>query len=231
MKSKDSWLQDILRTTPILSRTGYELVRTVCADNPTLAPQIVEDLLQQREPYYQLLGLYGITLLASPTWEPLLLKLTHHTDPEVKNSALRALGVVGTKSSIHHLLTLARQEYDGALWALKKLMVRFPEYAAQIFDLAEQLLLSENAQVREQAAAIIVKLGKIQEVEEALLQSAERFADEFTLDALKRASEAILPRLKKLKTRFTQEGAEYQDIVRTIDALEERHKALVPEIA
>jgi len=129
MKPKDSWLQDILCTAPLLARRGYELVRAVCADNPTLAPQIIEDLLQQREPYYQLLGLYGITLLALPTWEPLVLKLTHHNEPEVKNSALRVLGFVGTRSSIHHLLTLAK-EYDGALWALKKLMVRFPEYVA-----------------------------------------------------------------------------------------------------
>jgi len=231
MKSKDSWLQDIFCTAPPSARRGYELVRTVCADNPTLAPQIVEDLLQQREPYYQLLGLYGITLLASPTWESLVLKQIQHNDPEVKNSALRALGFVGTRSSIHHLLAFARQGHDGALWALKKLMAGFPEYAAQFFDLAEQLLQSENARVREQAAAIIVKLGKAQEAEAALVKSAERFADEFTLDALKGASTATLPRLKKLKARFTPEGAEYQDIVRTIDALEERHKALVPEIA
>ena len=93
------------------------------------------------------------------------------------------------------------------------------------------MLLSENAQVREQAAAIIIKLGKTQEAEAALVKSAERFTDEFTLDALKGASKAILPRLKKLKARFTPEGAEYQDIVRAIDALEERHKALVPEMA
>jgi len=230
MKSKDFWLQDIRSTTSASARKGYELVRTVCADNPTLAPQIVEDLLQQREPYYRLLGLYGIILLASPTWESLVLKQIHPNDPEVKNSALRALGFVGTRSSIHHLLTLAK-EYDGALWALKKLMAGFPEYATQIFDLAEQLLLSENAQVREQATAIIIKLGKAQEAEAALLKSVEKFADEFTLDALKSTSEAVLTRLEKLKTRFTPEGAEYQDLARTIDALEERHKASVHELA
>lgn len=68
-------------------KKGYELIRTVCAQNPTLGHQIIEDLLRQRESYYQILGLYGITLLDSPTWEPHVLELAQHSNHEVKNSA------------------------------------------------------------------------------------------------------------------------------------------------
>jgi hypothetical protein len=229
MKTKDSWLQDILSTTPDSARRGYELIRSVCAQNSTLGNQIIEELLQQRESYYQILGLYGITLLALPAWEPRVLALIQHSNPEIKNSALRALGFVGTEASMATLLGISRQGYEGALWALKKLLIKFPKFASQAFALVKDLLLSENAQVREQAAAIIVKLGKTKEAEAALVKSAEIFADEFTLNALKEASAEILPRLEELKKRFTPEGAEYQDIERTISALEKKQQILVAE--
>ncbi len=206
-------------------------MRTVCAQNQTLGHQIIEDLLQQRESYYQILGLYGITLLDSPTWEPHVLELTQHSNHEVKNSALRVLGFVGTEFSMDTLVEMARQGYDGALWALRKLLIRFPKFAPQAFVLAEDLLISENAQVREQATAIIVKLGKTKEAEMALLKSAETFMDEFTLNALAEASATILPRLEKLKKRFTPEGAEYQDLKRTINAIEEKQQTLIAEAA
>lgn len=220
-----------MSTTPDSVRRGYELIRTVCAQNPTLGHQIIEDLLQQRESYYQILGLYGITLLDSPTWESRVLELAQHSNHEVKNSALRALGFVGTESSMTHLMAFARQDYESALWALKKLTSKFPEYSTSIFELAEDLLLSENAQVREQATAIIVKLGKATEAEAALMKSAEIFVDEFTLDALKAASAAVLPRLTRLKARFTPEGTEYQELERTINAIEEKRQTLIAEAA
>jgi HEAT repeat protein len=228
MKTKNAWLQDIFNTDQSSARRGYEILRTICAQDPTLGQQIVETLIQQSEPYYQILGLYGIGLLASPKWEPLVLKLTNHPNPEVKNTALRALGFVGTESSIASLLASARQEYDGALWALKKLLIKFPDFVSQIFDLAKNLLTSDNARLREQATEIIVKLDKVREAEAALLKSAEIFADEFTLDALKEASAAILPRLERLKVRFTPEGAEYQDIERAINAIAEKQRTLSP---
>jgi hypothetical protein len=231
MNKKDTYLQDILSTTPSSAQKGYDMVRAVCAQNPTLGQQIVEDLIQKKEPHYQLLGLHGVALLGSSKWESLVLKLTQHANPEVINSALRALGFVGTESSMTHLMALARQDYDGALWALKKLVSKFPEYSTSIFELAEGLLLSENAQVREQATAIIVKLGKTKEAEARLVKSAETFADEFTLNALQEASLAVLPNLERLKNRFTPEGAEYHDLERTINAIEKRQRPLLAKVA
>jgi hypothetical protein len=207
------------------------MIRVVYAQDSTLAQQIVKELIQHNEPYYQILGLYGVTLFASTDWEPLVLKTTQQSDPGVKNAALRALGFVGTPSSMTTLLALARQGYDGALWALKKLVGKFPEYSAPIFELAKDLLLSEKAPVREQATAIIVKLAKIKEAETALVKSAEMFADEFVLNALKEASTAVLPRLERLKALFTSDGVEYQDIERTINAIEEKQRFLVAEVA
>ncbi|MGH7456347.1 MAG: hypothetical protein ACRENG_33655, partial [bacterium] len=129
------------------------------------------------------------------------------------------------------LVEMARQGYDGALWALRKLLTKFPKFAPQAFILAEDSLLSENAQVREQAVGIIVKLRKVKETEAALLKSAETFVDEFTLNALTEASATILPRLEKLKKRFTPEGVEYQDLERTINAIEEKQHTLLAEAA
>jgi hypothetical protein len=93
------------------------------------------------------------------------------------------------------------------------------------------LLLSENAQVREQATAIIVKLGKVKDAETALVKSAETFADEFTLNALQEASFEVLPNLERLKNRFTPQGAEYHDIERAINAIDERQRALLSKVA
>jgi hypothetical protein len=231
MNKKDTYLQDILSTTPSSAQKGYDMVRAVCAQNPTLGQQIVEDLIQKKEPHYQLLGLHGVALLGSSKWESLVLKLTQHANPEVINSALRALGFAGTEISLGTLVEMARQGYDGALWALSKLVIRFPQFTSQVFALAEDLLLSENAQVREQATAIIVKLGKTKEAETALMKSAETFADEFMLNALQEASLAVLPNLERLKNRFTPEGAEYHDLERTINAIEKRQRPLLAKVA
>lgn len=144
---------------------------------------------------------------------------------------MRALGFVGTEFSLGTLVEMARQGHNGALWALGKLLTNFPKFAPQAFVLAEDSLLSENAQVREQAVGIIVKLRKVKEAEAALVKSVETFADEFTLSALREASITILPRLEKLKNRFKPEGAEYQDIERTIHALEEKQQTLIAEAA
>lgn len=229
MKTKESWLHNIFTTNAASGEKGYEMVRAIHAQDSTLAQQIVKELVQHQEPYYQKLGLYGITLLASTSWESLVLKIAQHANPEIKNNALRALGFVGTQASMATLLASARQDYDGAVWALKKLVSKFPEYTPPIFDLAKDLLLSEKALVREQATAIIVKLMKVKEAETALLKSAEMFADEFALNALKEASAAVLPRLQRLKKRFSMDGAEYQDIERTINAIAAKQQTLVAE--
>jgi hypothetical protein len=130
-----------------------------------------------------------------------------HT-PKLRETALFALGTVGTSVSFPVLLRYANAGKRCALEAASK-QVRTPEERQLVLDLARSQLFSPDAHLREEAVGVFRALSSIAEEEETLLQAAKRYYDMFVLEALAEGTPRILPALEEMLAPFLPEYADY----------------------
>lgn len=145
-------------------------------------------------------------------------------DAQTREEALRALGRVGTETAFAIVLTYAQEGNLRALWAAAE-QARTKQQRDDIIQLARQFLLSNEVHLRMQALRCLRALSTIQADEDLLLKAAEQHPDELIFAAMRTASPAILPGLRRLRDRFPKGSAEYLDITDTIERVEARASA------
>jgi HEAT repeat protein len=161
-------------------------------------------------------------------------------EPELRSAALFALGRVGTPRSFNILYSYASSErfperqvhftsWD-TYWALESVacQARTDEQHEKVRTLARQRMLVPVFKIREAATNALLTVSSVKAEEETLVATARRYPDPWIFEALATASPNTLPALYELLADYapphsaTLPSAEYQDIQRTIDAIERK---------
>lgn len=150
--------------------------------------------------------------------------------PDLQDTALFAVGRVGTAQSFPVLLTYAQSGSFTALAAAAD-QVRTPTEANQLLALARKYVLapgSQGFQLRAHALPILLRYSSAEAEQDLLLTAARRYADDFVIKALGDAPVAVLEDVRELRLIYPQDSVEYKALSRTIDQLE-RRKAMPPK--
>lgn len=145
--------------------------------------------------------------------------------PELRSTALYALGTVGTADIVPLLLEYVKRDPEDPnrpeLVSLAK-QVRTEEQRQQALRLAREALLSGVFYTRNAALPALRRLSNAVAEEEVLLEAYRLYYDELVAWALGAISPRMLPILYELLAMWEPGCAEYGDVARSIERMKIR---------
>ena len=140
----------------------------------------------------------------------------------VTDEALDALSVVATHGVLPQLLVLADQGYSSALYTIQRLF-QTPEEIEQGIAIARRYLGAEEYYLREAALFLLQRYSTMDKEWGRVLTAVQEYTDELFIGALRSAPpERVLEPLRTLRATIPVRTNQYEDLSRTIQALEQK---------